>query len=85
MAKRPLSKGAREIRTDQLNPAHPAYHRSRGVAAEKVESLSTHAQPALENYANQSNPSGDALEQSRGMSSRPDSSSNASSANSEGG
>ncbi|HHH29735.1 MAG TPA: hypothetical protein ENK57_15510 [Polyangiaceae bacterium] len=83
MAKKSLSKHARDNRANQLNPAHPAYHRSRGVSAELAESLATHVQPALDNHANQLNPNSDAYQASRGMSRRPSSSSNASSAKSE--
>lgn len=70
MAKRSTSKAARDNRTNQLNPVHPAYDRSRGVPAEKAEFLAAHAKPALDNHANQLNPDNDAYERSRGMSSR---------------
>ena len=80
MAKKSPSKGARDNRANQLNPAHPAYHQSRGVPAEQAESLATHAQPALDNHANQLNPNSDAFGLSQGMSRHSGSSSNASSA-----
>ena len=83
MAKKSFPKAARDNRANQLNPAHPAYYRSRGVPADKAESLATHAQPALDNHANQLNPNSDAFKQSRGVSERSGSSSNASSAKSE--
>lgn len=80
MAKSSLSKAAQDNRANQLNPAHPAYHRSRGVPAEEAESLAAHAQPALDNHANQLNPNNDAYRQSWGMSTRSVRSSNVSSA-----
>lgn len=83
MAKCPLSKGARNNRANQLNPAHPAYHRSRGLSADEAEALAAQAQPALDNRAKQLNPNNDAYQRSRGMSRRSGSSSNASSANAE--
>lgn len=83
MAQKSLSKRARDNRANQLNPAHPVYHRSRGVSAEQAESLAAHAQPAVNNRANQLNPNSDAYRQSRGLSERSASSSNASSTKSE--
>ena len=83
MAKRCTSKAARDNRANQLNPAHPAYYRSRGVPAEKAGFLAAHAKPTLDNHANQLNPNNDAHEQPRGMTRRSGSSSNASSAQSE--
>ncbi len=83
MAKPTLSKAAQDNRANQRNPAHPAYHQSRGASAEEAESLATHAQPVLDNHANQLNPNNDAYGRSRGMSRSSGSSSNASSAKSE--
>lgn len=81
MAKKSHSKGARDNRANQLDSAHLAYHRSRGVPTEQAESLATHAQPALD--PNQLNPNSDAFGLSRGMNRRSGSSSNVSSAKSE--
>lgn len=83
MPKKSLPKHARDNRANQLNPAHPAYHRSRGASAEKAESLAAHAQPVLDNRANQLNPNNDAYRRSRDMSRRSGPSSNASSAKAE--
>ena len=83
MAKHSNSKAARDNRANQLNPAHPAYYRSRGVPAEKAKSLAAHAKSALDNHANQLNPNSDTFKASRGMSRRAGSSSNASSAKAE--
>lgn len=76
MAKQPVPKAARDNRANQLNPAHPAYYRSRGVSVEKAKSQAAHAQPTLDNHANQLNPNNDAYKRSRDMSRRPGSSSN---------
>ena len=80
MAKKSHSKGPRDNRANQLDSAHLAYHRSRGVPTEEAGSLATHAQPALDNHPNQLNPNSDAFGLSRGMNGRSGSSSNVSSA-----
>lgn len=83
MAKKSLSRGARDNRANQLNPAHPAYHQSCGVPAEQAGSLAAHVQPALDDHANLVDPNSDAFGRSLGMSRRSGSSSNALSAKSE--
>ncbi len=83
MAKRSLSKPAFDNRANQLNPAHPAYYRSRGVPADKAKSLAAHTKPALDNRANQLNPGSDSYQMSGGLSGRSGSSSNPSSDRSE--
>ncbi len=83
MAKKSLSKGALNNRANQLNPNHPAFHRSRGATTREAESVPTHTHPAVDNRANQINPNNDASRLSRGSSSDSGPSSNKSSAQSE--
>ncbi len=82
MSKHPLAKSARDNRANQLNPAHPPFHRSRGASAAEAGSLATHAKPALDNRANPRNPNNDVYGRSRDMGPRSGSSPNASSAKS---
>jgi hypothetical protein len=46
MGKRPLSKQARDNRANQLNPAHPLYHRTRGVTLDEAERQAERARAA---------------------------------------
>lgn len=54
------SKSAQDNRANQLNPGHPAYYQSRGVAFVDAERLARLSQPALDNHANQLNPDDEA-------------------------
>ena len=62
------TKAARDNRANQLNPAHPAYHRARGLTPNQAQDQATHSQPALDNHANQLNPNNAAHQGSRGRS-----------------
>ena len=68
---RSTPKSARDNRANQLNPTHPAYHRSRGVSPEQAQSRASHSKAALDNHANQLNPNNDAHRASRGQAARP--------------
>lgn len=50
------SKAARDNRANQLNPTHPAYHRSRGHDAPTSSQLASHDKSVLDNHSNQLNP-----------------------------
>lgn len=51
-----LSKAARDNRANQLNPAHPAYHLSRGAVSGNACELAAHSESTLDNRAEQLNP-----------------------------
>lgn len=50
------SKSARDNRANQLNPNHPAYHRSRGAAPSKAARDARSHPPARDNRSRQLNP-----------------------------
>jgi hypothetical protein len=83
MAKKSLSKGARDNRANQINPKHPVYHRARGMTARQAEVQTAHPKPAVDNHANQLNRNDGTYPSSAGLSRPSGSSSNASSATSE--
>lgn len=60
-----FSKSAQDNRANQLNPTHPAYHRSRGAAPGEAQRMAGQSKPAADNRANQLNPNNDACEASR--------------------
>ncbi len=65
MAKKRPPEHVRVNRANQLNPTHPAYHRSRGASPEAAEQAASHAKATLDNRANQLNPNSDAFQRSR--------------------
>lgn len=52
MSKTDPSKAAQDNRANQLNPTHPAYHRSRGASEGEAADQAAHSKPALDNRAN---------------------------------
>ena len=66
MAKNDPSKAAQDNRANQLNPTHPAYHRSRGASESEAIEQAGHSKPVLDNHANQLNPTSEAHQTSRG-------------------
>jgi hypothetical protein len=50
---------ARDNRANQLNPAHPAYHLSRGATSREAEFLAAHYKATLDNRAKQLDPIND--------------------------
>ncbi|HEY8379402.1 MAG TPA: hypothetical protein VIK91_23080 [Nannocystis sp.] len=66
MSKTDPSKAAQDNRANQLNPTHPAYHRSRGASEGEAADQAAHSKPALDNRANQLNPNNEAHQSSRG-------------------
>lgn len=83
MSKHHRPPSARDNRANQLNPIHPAYHRSRGLSPSEAADAAAHPKTVLDNRANQLNPNNAAFEKSRGVNGQPGSSSNASSAKAE--
>jgi hypothetical protein len=83
MAKKSLSKAARDNRANQLNPTRPACHRVRGATTKQTGTFATHAKPAVDGGANQLNPNQDAHQSARALSGQPEFGSNASSVKSE--
>lgn len=65
MSKTDPSKAAQDNRANQLNPTHPAYHRSRGVSESEAVDQAAHSKPVLDNRANQLNPNNEAHQTSR--------------------
>lgn len=65
MSKTDPSKAAQDNRANQLNPTHPAYHRSRGASESEAEDQAAHSKPVLDNRANQLNPNNEAHQTSR--------------------
>lgn len=57
------SKAARDNRANQLNPAHPTYHRGRGASPGTAQEQA--AQVSRDNRANQLNPNNSAYHRSR--------------------
>ena len=55
MAKSP-SRPAQDNRANQLNPTHPAYHRSRGISVNEAQGAASQSKAVLDNRANQLNP-----------------------------
>lgn len=55
MAKR-QSKAARDNRANQLNPTHPAYHRSRGASPGAARRNAGVSKPASDSRSRQPNP-----------------------------
>ncbi len=55
MAKSP-SRPAQDNRANQLNPTHPAYHRSRGISVNEAQGAAAQSKAVLDNRANQLNP-----------------------------
>lgn len=51
-----LSKAARDNRANQLNPTHPAYHRSRGASPSRANDKAKSSKPVRDNRSNQLNP-----------------------------
>lgn len=66
MSKTDPSKAAQDNRANQLNPTHPAYHRSRGVSESEAVEQAGQSKPVLDNRANQLNPTSEAYQTSRG-------------------
>lgn len=60
------SKAARDNRANQLNPTHPAYHRSRGGSPEDAARSAGTSKPVLDNRSNQLNPNNAAHQAARG-------------------
>ena len=65
MSKTDPSKAAQDNRANQLNPTHPAYHRSRGVSESEAVEQAGQSKPVLDNRANQLNPNNEAHQTSR--------------------
>lgn len=66
MSKTDPSKAAQDNRANQLNPTHPTYHRSRGVAENEAVEQVGHSKPVQDNRATQLNPTSEAYQTSRG-------------------
>lgn len=65
MKKASAARSAQDNRANQLNPDHPAYHRSRGTAPDEARYLAAHSPLALDNLANQLNPNNPAYKAAR--------------------
>lgn len=56
MGKSDRSKSAQDNRANQLNPTHPAYHRSRGTSQEAAPKQASSSKEVRDNRSKQLNP-----------------------------
>lgn len=61
-------KAAQDNRANQLNPTHPAYHRSRRASPEQAQEQASHNPAVLDNRSRQLNPQSSAVPRSGGPS-----------------
>ncbi|PIE66025.1 MAG: hypothetical protein CSA24_01105 [Deltaproteobacteria bacterium] len=60
------SKAARDNRANQLNPTHPAYHRSRGASQAEANHSAGTSKPVNDNRSRQLNPKDAVYRMTRG-------------------